>query len=376
MKRHTSAIELLDELARQGRLQCVGQVLPADRPLTWSQVERVRDELKLVLDQPDVTMDTISKALGEGYSRGTLSRFINLRSAEECDGQTEHHARTINAWLETIGRRREVKERRPHGFVETEVARRMLAVIGKVNELCTIGLILGDAGRGKSMTLEAAQLIHPGSVLLRVRQSSRRPRGLSQQIGEALGLRGLRVTSHAEERIIDTLRGTGRLLLIDEAHQLTPDAMELLRDIHDETGSPIVLAGTLRLHDSIADSDVYSGQMSSRVAIRYNLTEDMDAGGTGGPSLHSVDEIRRLYESDKVRLTSDGVELLARIANLPGLGGLRLCAKLVQVAAAARPDQGEPLDARLILKVLRSLHGRQHAIATVERAVVEAAAVA
>ena len=187
-----------------------------------------------------------------------------------------------------------------------------------------------------------------------------------------MNLRGCDSIARAEPRIIKALRGTGRLLLIDEAHQLSSEALEFIRDLHDECGVPIVLAGTLKLNDAIADSDVFSGQLSSRVAIRYDITADLNAGN--GPPLHSTDEIRRMYESDKLRMTNDGRELLTRIANLPGLGGLRLCTKLVQVAAAARTDESQPIDARLLLKVLRSLHGRQHAIATVERAVAEAVA--
>jgi len=372
-RRPPTTVELLDSLARAGRLQRVGQVLPTDRPLTWQQIERVRDDLKVVMDQ-GITTEKVSQALGDGFSRGTLSRFLNLQSAEDCTGETERHARAINTWLETIARRRQVKDRKPQGFIQTEVARRMLAVIAKTTELCVMGVILSDAGRGKSMTLEAANMMHPGSILLRVRQSSQRPRGLLLQLGQALNLRGISRSAEAENHVISALRGSGRLLMIDEAHQLTPPALETLRDIHDETGCPIILAGTLRLQEAIAESDVYSGQMSSRVAIRYNVCDDVLGSGDGGPPLHSVDEIRRLYESDKVRLTADGVELLSRIANLPGLGGLRLCRRLVDVAAAARSDQG-PIEAKVILGVLRSLHGREHAIATVERAIAEAAAV-
>ena len=167
---------------------------------------------------------------------------------------------------------------------------------------------------------------------------------------------------------------TGRCLLIDEAHRLHPDAIELLRDIHDETGCPVVLAGTVKLNDVVADQGLFFGQLSSRVALRYNLADDLQAtGGDGGPRpLHTLEEIRQLYESDKLRLTDEGRLLLQRIANLPGFGGLRLCAKIMAVAGALGRD--EPVDAATLLQILRTLHGRGQTAAQIERAIAKAEA--
>lgn len=167
--------------------------------------------------------------------------------------------------------------------------------------------------------------------------------------------------------MIDTLRGTGRCLLIDEAHQLKHEAFELLRDIHDEAGVPIILAGTVKLHDAVNDHDLFFGQMSSRIALRYNVTESLSPGSNspGGELLHSVAEIGQIYERDGVCLTRDGRVFLARLANLPGLGGLRLCAKLVQVARAAGSGE-DAIDAGLLIKVVHAMNDQAFARHTLE----------
>ena len=85
--------------------------------------------------------------------------------------------------------------------------------------------------------------------------------------------------------------------------------------------------------------------------------------------LHPTDEIRALFASDTVRFTQDGLVLLTKIANVPGLGGLRLCARLTQVAASA--SKGEPIDASLLARVIRTLHGPGHGVAHIERAVAQ-----
>jgi DNA transposition AAA+ family ATPase len=352
--------ELIEELAKEARQLKIGQKLPEHDPLPWEKIAAVRDDFSFLVEQKGVTIQRIGEALGPGFSRGPLSKFRNIEKREDFPGDVDKMARALNQFMETLVRRKQSK--RPAGFVETDVARRILTVVGKTIELNSIGLIYGDAGRGKSMTLEAAKEIHRGAVLIRVMQSTRRPRGLAMQLGEALNLRVKRSTTHdAEHKIIEALRGTGRALLIDEAHQLEPDSLELVRDIHDETGCPIVLAGTMKLNDRVNDQERYFGQLSSRVALKYDLTEELRGGGGGGEPkpLHTLDEIRRLYESDKVRFTDDGRLLLTKLANLPGLGGLRLCTKVVQVARSL--SQGEPIDAELLLRVIRTLHGSQGA---------------
>ncbi|MEM9881400.1 MAG: AAA family ATPase [Planctomycetota bacterium] len=362
--------ELLDNLSKEARRLHVGQKLPANRPVTWELAQRVQADFRYLLDQPGVTIAGIAEAMGD-LSRGPLSRFRNLDKPEDFTGDLDRTVRRVNEFMETMGRRKLAQTAKaPEGFVETEVARRMLVVIGKTIELSSMSLITSDAGRGKTLTLKAAESIHPSSIYLRVRRDCRMPKQLVAAVATAIGV-PVRGTTHAvTSSVIDRLAGRGRTLLIDEAHQLTPDGLETVRDLHDEAGCPVVLAGTVRLTEAVDDPAVFFGQFSSRIALRYDVTEVLREGLPGGDGprpLHSIDEIRRLYESDRVRFTADGRLLLTKLANLPGLGGLRLCVKVVQVAAAAA--QGEPLDARRLLQVIQTLHGRAFSTARIEPAI-------
>ncbi len=358
--------EILDLIARDERRLRVGQRLPTEGPIPWEQIQLVRDDLAFVLQQQGVTIPKICAALGEAYTPKIIGRFRNCANRETYGGDIDQDTRAINRFIELIARRSEAKL--PGGFIETEVARRILLVVSKTIELASIGVIYADAGRGKTITLQAAAAIHPGSVLLRVRRQTRSAAGLAKALAEVVGLRGVQTSYQASSRLIENLRGTGRCIIIDEAHQLTHDALELLRDIHDEAGLPIVLAGTISLQQAVDDAGAFFAQFSSRIALRYNVVEDLIAGGgPGGRPLHSVEEIRALYESDKVRLTADGRALLTRIANLPGLGGLRMCGKIVQVASSAAG--GEAIDARLLLRIIRTMNDQNFAVNTVEAAI-------
>lgn len=358
--------EILDLIARDERRLRVGQRLPAEGPIPWDTIQLVREDLAFVLQQQGVTIPKICAALGEHYTPKLIGRFRQCSNRDNYPGDIDQAARAINGFIELIARRSEAKL--PDGFIETEVARRILLVVSKTIELASIGVVYADAGRGKTMTLNAAAAIHQGSVLLRVRRQTRTAAGLAKALAEAIGLRGCQTSYQASRRFLETTRGTGRCIILDEAHQLTHDALELVRDIHDEAGLPIILAGTIRLQESVDDAGAFFAQMSSRIALRYNVVEDLVAGGgPGGRPLHSIDEIKALYESDKVRLTSDGRALLTRIANLPGLGGLRMCGKIVQVASSA--SGGELIDARLLLRVIRTMNDQAFAVHTVEAAI-------
>ena len=116
--------------------------------------------------------------------------------------------------------------------------------------------------------------------------------------------------------------------------------------------------------------------MSSRIALRYNVTEDLagesgDVTGGGQPLAQRRARSPKLYERDKVRLTGRRPHaLLARLANLPGLGGLRLCARIVQVAWAAAQGEGvEAINAELLLKVVRAMNDQAFAVHTLEPAI-------
>lgn len=241
--------EILDLIAQDERRLRVGQRLPSDGPIPFDTIKLVREDLAYVLTQQGVTIPKLCAALGEPYTTKLITRFRHCSTRESFEGDIDEAARAINGFIELLARRSEAKL--PNGFIETEVARRILVVVLKTIELASIGVIYAGAGRGKTMTLQAAAAIHKGSVLLRVRRQTRSSAGLAKALGEAIGLRHLQTSYIASSWFIETMRGTGRCVIIDEAHQLKHDALELVRDIHDEAGVPVILAGTIRLQEAV-----------------------------------------------------------------------------------------------------------------------------
>jgi hypothetical protein len=152
-----SAHDIIHKLATDARRLRLGKRLP-DGATPWELVQRVRADFLFLLEQ-GVTLEDVAHAMGDGYSRGTLSRFCNLIEPTDYASDLDRIVRGVNQFLETIARRQEAPK--PEGWVETSGARHMLLVIAKAIELQAIGLIYSDAGLGKTLTLQAAA-IHPG----------------------------------------------------------------------------------------------------------------------------------------------------------------------------------------------------------------------
>ena len=146
------------------------------------------------------------------------------------------------------------------------------------------------------------------------------------------------------ERVIDTLQDSNRLLLIDEAHKLADASIEVLRDIHDMTGVPIMLIAVKDLLDRVDRSaGPDSGQMFSRFEIIHHLSVGKDIA-SGGKPMFTVDEIKGLYQQPPIRLSTDATLYLQSVANELGRGSLRRCKTLLRNAvrrARKRQDVGE-----------------------------------
>lgn len=344
--------DILDQLAQDARRLRVARKLP-DGPLSWDWIQRVQADYEAFLDAEGLSQVKIAKSLG--VSAGTLSSFRNMAREDEYIGDRDKIARALNEYMERYARGKEVP--RPDGLVSTQVAERMLSLIRNTISMRSIGLIYSDAGRGKTMVLKAANQLFHGSLYIRVRSTTRSVTGLANQLKSVAKVRCARSTRAIQDAIIDLLKGTDRPIFVDEAHQLSSDALEFLRDLHDECEVPIVLAGTKLIADKCSDNDAFFGQFTSRTALTYDVTrEAMEAKSPTDPgaTLHSVAEIRKIFERGTLRLTNDGADAAMRLANILGLGGLRLVEKVMFAAAAVA--SGKRVDARLIRRVLVQMH--------------------
>jgi DNA transposition AAA+ family ATPase len=272
------------------------------------------------------------------------------------NGDTEKHIRQIDKWVEQQVLRETAP--RPAGFVKTKVAERIYAVSRWVQKINTIGLIHGPAGIGKTITLEAIRAETPGSIYVRIATAGQSKLAVMEKISSAARMGGLKLTaSRTYETLVDMLRDTNRLIIVDEIHKLAgrqkDDALHALRDLHDDTKCPMLWAGMSSIADyiSTAKNDVDSlDQVDSRIKFRLNL-KDVAERTDGGPGLYTVDDIRKWISAQKIRVTDDAVRYLQMLANTPGMGGLRTCDGLLRVAVSLSNDDDKPISSEMLREI-------------------------
>lgn len=151
------------------------------------------------------------------------------------------------------------------------------SLVKQTTSIPTIGLLCGNAGSGKSTALQYLATDHSldndrTPLLFRAR-SSWTASGMLRVFCRQLGLEPKQV-SVMHDRIIEHLQTHRHVLLIDEADYLfrRPMLLGLLRDINDESRTPILFAG----YDDFRRRLKRDPALDRRVVRRVMLTEVSD----------------------------------------------------------------------------------------------------
>lgn len=301
--------------------------LPAGR-LNTEQRKRAMASFSEYIDAHDLSHKAVAAELGK--PRASTIRDLTLGTFR---ANTDGHIRTLIQWMENHDRRRAASLEDP--FVDsTTVAKLVDSTSQMVFDNGTIGIVFGPTGIGKSRCLNHVQQSTPGSILISIMSGSHHARGVAKSILRSLG-RTQTKSEHATvvDRVLDALRNSGRLLIIDEAHKLSGGGLEFVRELHDNTGIPIVLGATIDLYERIvANADPDHGQLFSRVNVSLDLAQGRDVS-CGGRPLFSVRDIRNLYATPTVKLSATAERYLVDVANELGFGSLRRCRMLLSGAA-------------------------------------------
>jgi len=333
------ALDPNDILTDRDRILMVAWTLPNEGTLTDDMRRDAMQNFDKYCKRAGLTYAKVARAVDKPRAT-TIHDLVHGVYRETAD----KHIRVLNAFIEQHARQQAVKL--DGDFVQTRIAKEILGVARLVRENQTMGLAFGPTGIGKSRCAQALYAETPGSILISIFAGFHHPKGLTSVIAHALGVRDTYLSRQTKflstvERVIERLKESGRLLIIDEAHELNDDAINLLRHLHDHTGIPMLLLATKDLHERIertADSD--HGQVYSRFDVIYPLTQGSDPS-SGGRKLFSLDEIRKLYQHTPIRLAPDAQRYLQDVANELGRGSLRRCGKLLTNGARrARKRQG------------------------------------
>jgi hypothetical protein len=287
---------------------------------------------------------TVRKALG--YSGSVVSQVLNWKY----EGDWRSVIVDLDRWLDDQVKRDNAPK--TSEFVWTGVAREMMTVAGAAATLKTIGLVYGPttSGIGKTMALKAIAAEKAGSILVTIEKVQASTTGLLWAICNALRISTGHTNAFNYQRIKGVLAGTPRLLLVDQIHNLCgakgDKPLYMLADLWDATGAPQLWCGTsdivAYLERGQAKGQEPLAQIRRRIGISRDLMERVRSGGPDGKGepLYSVEEIRRVFAKNKLRLAPDAARYLWQLANLPDSGALGAAKNVVVMATMVNEPTG------------------------------------
>lgn len=208
-------------------------------------------------------------ARGIGVSTAVINQFLQNKYNGDVNAVEEKVRQFISREQE-----RDKSRRIKSVYVDTLMARKGRDVIRMAHMDSDINVIYGDAGMGKTMIIRQYAKENLNAVLIEA-DPGYTARVVLEELCNKLGLSKRGNMHELSESIIQNLRDSGRIILVDEAENLPYRALETLRRIHDKSGVGIVLAGMPRLILNLKGKRGEYKQLYSRVGFALRMGESL-----------------------------------------------------------------------------------------------------
>lgn len=237
------------------------------------KAEMLRQDLRHFMEQHNTSSRAMAGMLG--VTPPVISQWLSSKYK----GNNRRIEQAVQAFLRRAREReQQMRHRAEVRFESTTVAQKVFSVASLAHDEGDICVCVGDAGCGKTVAVSEYAKQNPGVVLVEV-DYGYTPKILVSEIHKAIGGDGHGIMHDMLCDIVERLKGTERLIIIDEAENLPYRALELIRRIHDKAGIGILLVGLRRLFENIRGRRMQFAQLYSRVGGMMDLSviEESDA---------------------------------------------------------------------------------------------------
>lgn len=135
-------------------------------------------------------------------------------------------------------------------------------------------VVYGGAGVGKTETARRYAMGYSSVWHVTMSADTASKQAALEEIAITMGMRDYPSTPAGLRRVIEArIRGTGGLLIIDEAQELKKEALESVRTLHDRTGVGLALLGNEKVYSQLTGSRRQAdfAQLFSRIGSRQRL---------------------------------------------------------------------------------------------------------
>ncbi len=198
-------------------------------------------------------------------SPATVSQYLNGAYKGDTD--------TIDKKVrELIERAKDKAKDIKSDFVPTTTAKKIMDVCAMAHGMNDINLVIGEAGLGKTVALKHYTSHTEGVVLIETAPTFS-PKVLLVELCNKIGIVPSRNNHDNITAIVEKLKNSERLIIIDEAELLSYKCLEVIRRIHDMAGVGVVLAGMPRLRANLRGKRGEYKQLYSRVGFACDIKD-------------------------------------------------------------------------------------------------------
>ena len=240
--------------------------VPVPEPVEGDLIERVQAAIT------DGGLTQAAAAGQIGISDAALSQWLRGKYP----GDQEAVAAKAARWLESRAARAQLAAQLPEApaWVETRAAARVIAALNYAQLARDVAVVYGGAGVGKTVAARRYAGSRPNVWLVTMTAGSRTIGPCLERCAIAAGIRHVPSRSwRIESALVDRVRGSAGLLIVDEAQHLDVRALEGLRGVHDASGVGLALCGSELLYARLTGGgrSASYAQLWSRIGKRVRL---------------------------------------------------------------------------------------------------------
>jgi DNA transposition AAA+ family ATPase len=237
--------------------------------MTPEEIDAVRVEVRAVMEGDAVTMVTCAREAGVAY--GTFSSWMGCTYA----GRNDKIAGQVRNWLRARKVKAETQALAPAAprFVQTPSAEAFQLVFQHAQHMPDFAVVVGAPGVGKSSAACAYTRSNPNVFKIVANPMLGTPRAVLEEFTRVIGTFQGGALHKVQRALIAKLRGTGALLMVDEAQHLSSVALDQVRSIHDEAEIGVVLLGNPAIYGRLEGGGARRSdfaQLFSRVGMRIS----------------------------------------------------------------------------------------------------------
>jgi DNA transposition AAA+ family ATPase len=230
----------------------------------------IREQIKKFIGETDISQNAASRAVG--CSPAALSKFLaGPGKYAETGGDEQALEEKIGKFLKRQSERKEDQHESAIPIIQTSVLKKIHEVARRAHIRRWLCVCSGDAGLGKTEACRAYAAEEKDVILIEavLGLSSLK---LFRQLHRACGFDGEGSTYDMFDDVVNKLRGSDRMIIVDEAENLPYRALELIRRVYDMAKIGILLVGMPKLIMNLRGKHGQYAQLYSRVRLAAEVS--------------------------------------------------------------------------------------------------------